>query len=203
MRDHPKLPAVVWQVRELCGLIHIYILESDHARTDALRLPDDCVLDGAKLLLLRQWRTLALLLRIEVLYLTLELPPRLIALVDDGQLFHLINDFVYDFLHLFWKVAVFFLAFHGFQLGGQRYHHRFHLWMAAKAGPHLLCQSFHFLSGPAHQFISGGGLLLVGVEQLLFENIVCQRGLDFADAILGEISLTVIRVRPATCLQSI
>ena len=37
---------------------------------------------------------------------------------------------------------------------------------------YFLYQSFHFLSGPAHQLISGGRLLLVGMEQLLFENIV-------------------------------
>ena len=65
--------------------------------------------------------------------------------------------------------------------------------MAAKAGLHLLCQSFHFLSGPAHQLIPEGGLLLVGVEQFLFENVVCQCRLNFADAIFGEIRLSRLR----------
>ena len=110
MRNHPRLPAVVWQVRELRKLIHICILESDHARTDALRFLDDRVLNGAELLLLRQRWTLALLLRIKIFYLALELPPRLIALIDDRQLFHQINDLVYCFLHGFREIAVFFLT---------------------------------------------------------------------------------------------
>ncbi len=59
--------------------------------------------------------------------------------------------------------------------------------MAADAGLHLLNQRLQFPSGLAHQFIPGGGLLLVGGEHLLLENVVGQRGLDFADAILGEI----------------
>ena len=62
--------------------------------------------------------------------------------------------------------------------------------MVAEVDLHFLRQGFHFFSGPAHQFISGGRLLLVGVEHPLLENVVGQRGLDFADAILGEVRLS-------------
>ena len=59
------------------------IFERHRAGSDELRLPDDRILDCAELLLPGQRRALTLLLRIKIVHLTLQLPPRFIALRDD------------------------------------------------------------------------------------------------------------------------
>ena len=150
----------------------------------------DSVLDRPEFFLLGQWWPLAFLLGIEIVDLTLEIPPDLIALVDNRQLFQLINNLIHGFLYGFGKVTIGFLAFHRFQLIDQPHHQRLHFRVIANALLHFLRQSFHFFSGPAHQVISGSGLLLIGVEHLLLENIVGQRGLDLLDSVFGEISLS-------------
>ena len=133
---------------------------------------------------------MALFLRIEIFYLTPEIPPCLIAIIDCREQFHLIHDLVHRTFYILGEVTVFLLAPHCIKLRGQRHHQRLYLWMVTDGVSHFLNQRFHLGSGPSNQLIPGGRLLLVGVEHLLLENIVGQLGFDLTDAILREIRLT-------------
>ena len=81
-------------VHPLAPLFPLLVLKGDLSQTDILCLPDDRVPDGPELFLSGQRRTLLFLPRVELVHLTLELPPFLIALVDDRDLLQLIHDLV-------------------------------------------------------------------------------------------------------------
>ena len=110
----PLPHAVTRQMAEFDWLLHISIFKCEPFHVEIVSQPDNRVFDGAEFFLLRQRQTLTFLLGIEILYLTLELSPRLIALADNRQMFHQINDLVYSFLYCPGKVAVGFLTFDHF-----------------------------------------------------------------------------------------
>ena len=183
---HDQLPEVlrfVVQFLFLHFIIHFPVLKGDHAQTDIIRLLDNCVQDRAELLLLRELWTFSLPLRIVVLDLTLELPPGLIAFVHHRQQLQLVYDPPDRFFSLGWQVAILLLTLGCFQLYYQRLHQQLHLRTVTDTILHLPGQFFHLPAALPHQFISGCGLLLIGVEHLLLENIVGENKLDFLDSL--------------------
>ena len=138
----------------LAPFFHLLVLEGDLAQADILCLPDDSVPDGPELFLLGQRRTLLFLPRVELVHLTLELPPLLIALVDNGDLLQLIHDLIHLPLHGPRKISVGLLAFDLAQLLGQLPDHLLRLGVLTDRLPHLPGQLQHNFPGLFHQLIS-------------------------------------------------
>ena len=172
------------------SILHATVLKGDFVEADALGFLDDGVFDGTELLLLRQWRALLLLPRVELMDLTLEFPPRLIAPVDHRQALHLIDDLIHQLFQRLGQIAVGLLALHAAQLLSQFSHELLHVRMFADPLRHLLGQLQHHLPSLLHQLISAGRLLLIEVVHLLLEDLIGEGGLDLLDPILGQIRLT-------------
>ena len=136
----PAIPAVVGEppvIEPFVLSFQFFVLKGDCAHADMLRLPDDGVLDGPEFFLLRELWAFALLLRIVIVHLTLELPPLVVALADDRQTPHLIHDLVHDFLRLLRKIAVRLFSVDRFQLRGQLLHEPLRVRLVADAASHL------------------------------------------------------------------
>ena len=91
--------------------------------------------------------------RVELVHLTLELPPLLIALVDDRNALQLIHDLIYLPLHGPREIPIGLLAFDLTQLLGQFPNHLLCLSMLTDCIPHLAGQFQHDFPGLFHQFI--------------------------------------------------
>ena len=127
------------------------------------------------------------------LHLTLEDAPLAVAGLDYWQLLQLVHHLVHRFLHRLGQVAVGLFALDCLQLSGQLLHQRFCFRVSADAPGHLLGEPPDGPPRLPHQLIPGLGLLLVGVEHLLSENLVGEHGLDPADAVPREICLPRLR----------
>ena len=85
--NNPQFPDVVGLRRNICRVLvsHCFsgfILEGHFAQANILSFLNNCVFDGTKFFLLREWWPFPLLLRIKTFDLALELPPRLVAGID-------------------------------------------------------------------------------------------------------------------------
>ena len=124
------------------------------------------------------------LLRIEILHLTLHLPPLFIALGHGWELFHLVHNFIYQRLLLLRKVAVGLLPLDRFQLEGQLLHEPLRLRVVADPVMHLLNQLPHGPPRFPYQLVTGDRFLFVEMKHLLLEDIVGKLGFDLTNAIL-------------------
>ena len=155
-----------------------------------LCLTNDSVFDLAKLFLLGQgWAESLLFLRVVILHLTLQFPPRLVARIHGRQTRHLVDDLVHQLFHGLWQIAVGFLATDLTELPRQIPNHLLRLRVDAGHLPHRLRQFQHGFSCFRHQFIARLAFLLVDVQQLLSENLVGERGLDLPYPIFGQVCL--------------
>ena len=94
----------------------------------------------------------------------------------------MVDDLVHQLLHWFGQIAVGFLAADLTELPRQIPDHLLRLRVNAGRLPHGLRQFQHGFSFFCHQLITRLTFLLVDVQQLLTENLVGQRGLDFLDS---------------------
>ena len=85
------------------------------------------------------------------------------------------------------------MALDRFQLPGQLLNLLLDGRFCADALGHLLCEFPNGLAGFPHQLIPRLRFLFVGVEHLLFEDLIGQRGLDLVDAFSGKIGFPRLR----------
>ena len=174
----------------LAVILHFLVLEGKPVHANMLRLMNDRVLDLTELFLLRQRRTQTFLsLGIVILHLTLQLPPRLIALIYRRQTRHLVDDLVHQLFHGLGQIAVGFLARYGAELFGEFPDHLLCLRVDAGHLPHGLRQFQHGFPRFHHQFVSRFAFLLIDVQQLLTKDLIGERGLDLPYPIFGQICL--------------
>ena len=94
-----------------------------------------------------------LLAGVERVHLTLEFPPFLIALVDDGDALQLVHDLIHLPLYGPWQIAVGLLSFDLAQLPGQLPDHLLRLGVLTDRLPHLPGQLQHDFPSFANQII--------------------------------------------------
>ena len=97
-------------------ILHSFIFKGWEAETDVLSLPDDVVLDFAKLLALRQWESLPWgVVTVALVQFLMDLIPHLIALRDLRQLRQRIHDGIDKLLQRLLEIAILFLSGGRFQ----------------------------------------------------------------------------------------
>ena len=126
-------------------------------------------------------------------HLTLEPAPLVIARTNYLQFLQLVHHLIHGFLHRLGEIAVGLLSLNRFQLFSQLRHLLLDLRASTDSPSHLLGEFSDGLPSFPHHFILRLRFLLVGVEHLLTEDLVGERGLDLADALSGEIGLTGYR----------
>ena len=94
----------------------------------------------------------------------------------------MVDDLVHQLFHGLWQIAVGFLAADLTELPRQVPDHLLRLRVDAGHLLHGLRQFQHGFPRFRHQLVSGFAFLLVDVQQLLSENLIGQRGLDFLDS---------------------